>query len=108
MVKEVASGKTDTARGDIRWKDVSSVESAVHVDFVRISVVSMLSIRSRRDRDRDSSDVQPDQVAIECGRDLSCAPLPKCLACVVRAPVLSELLHKAANLTCRHKPCKLR
>ena len=38
-VKEVASGKTDTARGDIRWKDVSSVERAVRVDFVHISAV---------------------------------------------------------------------
>ena len=69
MVKEVASGKTDTARGDIRWKDVSSVVRAVPVDFVRISAVSMLSIRSRRDR--DCSDAQPEQVAIRCGkRDL--------------------------------------
>ena len=71
MVKDVASGKTDTARGNIRWKDVSPVERAIHVDFVRISVVSMSSVRSRRDRDRGSSDVQPEQVAIRCGkRDL--------------------------------------
>ena len=69
VVKEVVSGKTDTARGNIRWKDVSSVERAVHVDFVRISVVSMLSVRSRTDR--DGSDLQPEQVAIRCGkRDL--------------------------------------
>ena len=71
MVKEVVSGKTNTPKGNIWWKDVSSVERAVHVDFVRISVVSMLSVRSRRDKDRDSSDVQPEQVAIRCGkRDL--------------------------------------
>ena len=71
VVKKVASGKTDTARGDIRWKDVSSVERAVHADFVRISMVSMSSVRSRTDRDRDGSDVQPKQVAIRCGkRDL--------------------------------------
>ena len=39
VVKEVASGKIDTARGGIRWKDVSSVERAVCVKLVRMSAV---------------------------------------------------------------------
>jgi len=40
-VKRYTVGEIDTASGDIRWKDVSSltVERAVHVDFVRISAV---------------------------------------------------------------------
>jgi len=35
----IASGKIDTVRGDVRWKDISSMGRAVYVDFNGISAV---------------------------------------------------------------------